>query len=314
MQRPFPAGTAMSKLCIKAYALADYDESSYIGQIYLSINPSSFDISYKVKSTEELSTAASSADGKAQAAKEVLGNSPEYMIPEIKFSNILVDATGAYHQGSQQDKALLQNKDNKPSVAPYIKALKALIYDYHDWANGPAYLKLEWGEILPSNDSRKDASAHTFNCIISSMDINYSLFSFEGLPIRAELSLSFWGRSPFRQQQNWDQSAVRQELVKYEYHDIQQGDNLGKISMRYFGSLALYLLLAQYNGLSSLYELPVGRRLLIPPKRVLLNWAKSRRQKRRLGRKLRKTARDMAKERLRREMAAAMRRVNRRIL
>jgi|GEM_PF-4869315 len=313
MQQPFPAGTAMSKLCIKAYALADYDERSYIGQIYLAINPASFDISYKVKSTEELANVAQSEE-KPQASKETLAHRPEYLIPEIKFGNILVDATGAYHQGSQQDKALLKNKNNKPSVAPYIKALKALIYDYNEQANGPAYLKLEWGEILPSNDSRKEASAHTFNCIISSMDINYSLFSFEGLPIRAELSLSFWGRSPFRQQQKWEQSAVRQELIKYEYHDIQQGDNLGKISMRYFGSLAYYLLLAQYNGLTSLYQLPVGQRLMIPPKRALLNWAKMSRQKRqRIGRKLRKTAREEGKARLRREVAAAMDRASRRL-
>lgn len=131
-----------------------------------------------------------------------------------------------------------------------IKTLQKVIYDYNGEIHQPNYVKVAWGKDL------------NFQGLLTSYNINYTLFKSNGIALRAKVSLSFKA------------FEAREEVVKKEKKaspdlthlvEVIQGDSLPQLSEKYWGSPSYYIQAAKFNGLNKFRELQAGSTLVFPP-------------------------------------------------
>jgi nucleoid-associated protein YgaU len=113
----------------------------------------------------------------------------------------------------------------------------------------PNYLKLTWGTLL-------------FKAQLRSLDIDYTMFSPDGTPLRARVAASF---SKFQEnlegqvEQNMSSPDLTHALT------VKAGDTLPLMCFRVYGDSSYYTQVARVNGLSTFRNLPVGMTLAFPP-------------------------------------------------
>ncbi|GAA4274025.1 glycoside hydrolase family 66 protein [Aquimarina gracilis] len=114
----------------------------------------------------------------------------------------------------------------------------------------PRHLVLSWGETLK------------FNCRLTSLDINYTLFNRSGDPLRAELNVSFIG-----------DNATKEQLAELDlqspdlthYRMVKAGDQLPLMCQEIYGSPFYYPLVASANRLTDFRNLIPGQEIYFPP-------------------------------------------------
>jgi hypothetical protein len=239
------------------------DRKGSTDEIELQVNPSEISLSFGIQAD----AAADSEVGKTTAMTETaIGESfkPEvfkgYSCPDLTIDTI-VDATGVLPIVDSNKKLLLaKNSNTQPSVQEYIKTLKAVCYDFVKECHGPPYLAVAWGSVFltQSNDpALKETSI--FKCLLSGMDVKYTLFSAEGHPVRAEIQLKFRG---FQDAEN---RAKGNSPDLSHVVDVKYGDNLPALCKKIYGSPEFFLQVARINNLPSIYAIEPGMKLLFPP-------------------------------------------------
>jgi nucleoid-associated protein YgaU len=173
------------------------------------------------------------------------------------------DAAGGTGQASTFDRDLGSNLtlelvfDGTGAVpGSYDKTVDAQILDL--WRLGmkinsdkhrPNYLKLSWGTLL-------------FKGQLVSMDIDYTLFSPDGTPLRARVGAKF---SKFQEnlegqvEQNMSSPDMTHALT------VQAGDTLPLMCFRVYGDSSYYPQVARVNGLAEFRRIAVGTTLAFPP-------------------------------------------------
>ncbi len=123
-------------------------------------------------------------------------------------------------------------------------------------SNGrPPWVKFHWGTSL-----------HSFKAVITNIDINFTYFSSNGLPLRANAELSL---DQYEPDANWGpQNPTSGTPKPNRTHQVQVGDSLDRISARYYGDSTQWRMIAVANGISDPLELPPGRLLAIPERRT----------------------------------------------
>lgn len=131
-----------------------------------------------------------------------------------------------------------------------INSLTQVIYTYNGSIHQPNFLIVSWGGGI------------TFNCVLSSYNLTYTLFSADGTPLRAKVSFEFSSYlSPTLAAKAADnQSPDMTHLVK-----VVAGVNLPQISRQIYGSANYTVPIAKFNQLNKFRDLQAGQVLTVPP-------------------------------------------------
>jgi nucleoid-associated protein YgaU len=141
-----------------------------------------------------------------------------------------------------------------------------------DWTNptkksrrgsspSPPVLMFTWGELTIG-------SAKQFVGVLTSVDASCTMFSPNGAPTRAEVSVSLKSTAQDTPGTNPTSGGVR----AHEAHQVLTGDTLAGIAYQAYGDASRWRAIAELNGIDDPMRLPVGARLLLPEAADVAGW------------------------------------------
>lgn len=122
----------------------------------------------------------------------------------------------------------------------------------------PHQLAFEWGQLKIGSEGR-------FPCHLESVQVEYTLFTDAGVPVRANATVTLKGM-PTRK---YGQNPTSGGLHARRSRRVQRGDDLAVIAHQEYGTGAVWRELAALNGIDNPFRLPVGRELVLPDKNEL---------------------------------------------
>ena len=236
------------KIIITAYKEANF--SGPCGFIYLPlVSLEALDQNYKINWN-----GGKNGGAQGQAAPLVFFQGYDTESSPLEIETV-VDATGVHRVPEVMG---LINYD-KPNVEPYVKMLKKVIYDFNSETHRPNYLTLTWGKIFSAAAPSGAAISGIYKCVLEEMKVKYELFSSDGTPVRARISLKFLPFTPP------EEAAAKHSPDLTHIIEVQPGDNLPKLCKEIYESTEYYHQVAQINNLPSAFALKPGMKLLFPP-------------------------------------------------
>jgi hypothetical protein len=125
--------------------------------------------------------------------------------------------------------------------------------------HAPPILLVSWGGgPFPGTDSKRIR----FKCVVESVRQRYTLFSDEGVPLRATLTVTL------KEYKTLTQQLKELGLLSADHtkaHVVQEGDTLSDIAFQSYGDPAAWRVVATENRIDDPLELEVGAILLLPP-------------------------------------------------
>jgi hypothetical protein len=191
------------------------------------INPESYTLEYKVKTSDGQGQGTSGAQIKF-----------DYTLPEELTFEFLFDNTG-----------IIDGKPNPNGVADEVKHFREMLTGYQGSSHEPYHLKLVWGDLV-------------FKGRAIELSITHKLFNPDGQPIRTVAKVKFKKsvEDKKRAQKDKAQSADLTHVRK-----VKMGDNLPLLCFRIYGDPQHYLEVARVNGLDNFRSLKPGMDLAFPP-------------------------------------------------
>ncbi len=113
----------------------------------------------------------------------------------------------------------------------------------------PPLLLASWGSLK-------------FKGVVESINHRFTMFSSEGLPVRATCTLSLRQAASATEQQ---QDIKKQSPDHAKLHAVQRGETLQSIAAREYEDPAEWRRIADANGIDDPLQLQPGQRLMIPP-------------------------------------------------
>ncbi|MBN8787292.1 MAG: LysM peptidoglycan-binding domain-containing protein [Terrimonas sp.] len=223
-----PAGQ-LEKLYIVPYKTADYAITSIAAPPFFAlINPETYTYRYKIEFCD------TQAPGTSGVSLKFNKMPPQ----EFNF-DFLFDGTGII-QGVL------------PSIVPVADQLDLFrnqILYYKGDIHRPYYLKIHWGTLL-------------FKGILTSMDIEFKLFSPDGAPLRAVAKCSFKGSI----EENL-RLAMENRMSPDITHSriVKQSDKISLLTRDMYKDQQYYIDVAAFNKLDSFRKIKAGTALLFPP-------------------------------------------------
>lgn len=225
-------GLFSSSLEISGYKTSDFSVVDFIGKYRLQLNPS--EISINVGQKEDSKTSDSEANG-----SEISSRAPIFLQRTLDF-NFIIDNTGAV--------------PNKPDgmglfgdLIDSINSLEEITVNPVASTHRPPFVRVSWG-----------LGNISFFGIVTTFKYNYTFFNAYGTPLRANITM---------QVQDFDNEGVSlfqsPDITKMPL--IIEGDNIVKLSEKYYDDKNYYIKLADFNNLSSLRAIKNGTLLEIPP-------------------------------------------------
>ncbi|EAY31811.1 CIS tube protein [Microscilla marina] len=191
------------------------------------------------KKTPDTSTTKGDKKTLSAAKNQVVGSEK----PHLKF-DIVLDNTVVFRS----------DMGYKQSVSVVAQVNEFLETCYKSDKVTPYYLKITWGES-------------TFDCVLQTSAITYSLFDRSGTPLRAKITATFLVENVEGEP---SERAGKAQVNKQ--HSVKKGDSLPMIAVAAYGSLAFLLPLARYNGVKHLREVKPGTTLDLPTLDELKNF------------------------------------------
>lgn len=172
------------------------------------------------------------------------GPSPEFnrvAREEVSFE-LIFDATGVIPPPAGQ--TAYTN-----GVADGIAQFTTLAATLNGTIHSPNYLMLAWAQLQ-------------FQCVLTSMSVNYTLFMPDGTPLRAKVAVSFQSYTSETQLANETKKSSPDltHLVT-----VVAGDTLPLLCHTIYGDSRFYYRVARFNGLDNFRTLKPGQQLLFPP-------------------------------------------------
>ncbi len=165
----------------------------------------------------------------------------EMKAEDLKFDFIL-DGTKTI-EGYGQD---LVAKEVSEQIELFLKTT----YTMNGKTHRPNYLKIIWG------------SDFTFDCTLTSLNVIYTLFKPDGLPLRAKLSASFAGHTePVARILQEDKNSPDLTHVR----TVSDADKIFNKANEIYASPKFYMQVAQVNKLVNFRSLKNVSRLIFPP-------------------------------------------------
>ncbi|GAB2603142.1 CIS tube protein [Kribbella endophytica] len=112
----------------------------------------------------------------------------------------------------------------------------------------PPLVMLQWGKIA------------SFPAFVTSVSVKYTLFSADGVPIRAVCSVAMeeMPNEPWRQNPTSGGQSVRRS------HRMIDGDSLASLAYTEYGDPGMWRTIARYNGIDDPMRLPSGSVVVFP--------------------------------------------------
>lgn len=190
------------------------------------INPDTIKIQKSIEYNEQQAPATSSASQKYKST------------PSDKLSfEIVIDCTG-----------IVDSK--RIDMAKEITALETIIYTYNGKIHRPNFVKVQWGQNI------------TFNGVLESIDISYTLFKPDGSPLRAKISLSF---SQYISPKTVTMQDAPQSPDLTHIVTVSEGMSLPQLCLQTWNDDSLYIQVAEFNGLNKFRNLNGISKLIFPP-------------------------------------------------
>jgi len=219
----------VTKITIRAFTDKTYStEINKANPYQLPINPESYSQNYKVEYD------LSKGQGNQGTNPEFKGTAPEELRLEFLF-----DGTGTVQGNTKSDQ----------SVAEQVKEFLNTVYFMEGEIHKPKFLKIVWG------------LAYTFDCVLTNLDINYTLFSFEGNPLRAKLNASFVN---YIEQEKRVKREDKSSPDLTHTRQVTAGDKLPLMTHKIYGDDSWYIEVARANNLTSFRNLKPGQEIIFP--------------------------------------------------
>jgi len=225
----------LTKVEIRAFKDNSYREE--IGKFALPTNPEQFSQTFKIEHNDE----------QAQGSQ---GNDSEYTFtpPEDLKLDFTLDGTGVVPIKGEA------GKFHREDVAKRVQDLLQLVYTMNPETHKPNFLRLLWGDFSFGNSKG-------FNCVLQDLQINYTLFSLAGRPLRAKVSATF-------KQYIEPELRVREEGKNSpdvtHVRTVKAGDTLPLMTYNIYRDASYYLQVAKVNGLINFRRPPVNAELRFP--------------------------------------------------
>jgi nucleoid-associated protein YgaU len=224
----------LEKLTITAYQ--DKKRKTQVGKPFKTMfNPESFSQKYAIEYAKE----------------QGMNSTPKVNYARSKASllslKLLLDGTGSHEIGAITLKNALLGKDK--TVEARIKHLLDICFRVNGKIHEPNYLVVTWGSLI-------------FSCRLSSVDINYTSFTPDGKPLRAELGIDLLADQEVKKR--LAQDALSSPDLTHS-RIVKDGDTLPLLSKEIYGSSSHYLWIAEQNQLDDFRSLTSGQRLFFPP-------------------------------------------------
>ncbi|MBD2604438.1 LysM peptidoglycan-binding domain-containing protein [Scytonema hofmannii FACHB-248] len=222
---------------VKILAYEDKRFQSKHGEFDLPINPEQFSQAFKVE--YDLAQAQGSQ-----------GNDPRFKFtrPEELKLDFTFDGTGVV---PIKGKANTFYKD----VAGQVQEFLNVVYTMKNNTHKPNFLRLLWGNFSFGNKNG-------FDCILKDLQINYTLFSPDGKPLRAKISATFVN---YIEQERRLREEGKQSPDVTHIRKVTAGDTLPLMTHRIYGDQSYYLQVAKVNGLVNFRRLATNTDLRFPP-------------------------------------------------
>lgn len=134
-------------------------------------------------------------------------------------------------------------------VKDEIDKFNKLVYNVKGKIHRPRALLLVWGSLV-------------FPCVLKSVDYRFTLFSEDGMPLRAVAKCTFRESIPRSEQIRRD-DATSPDLT--HLRDVRDSDTLPLLAYDIYGNSQLYLEVARVNKLINFRRLRPAIRLSFPP-------------------------------------------------
>jgi len=157
-------------------------------------------------------------------------------LPATMEFELLFDATGVI-EGSPED------------LAGEIEKFLNVLYYFQGSLHKPYYLKVTWGK-------------ECFGAVVNSLTFAYTLFTSDGLPLRARATL---GLTNYEDAKTIEKKSGKQSPDITHMVRVRSGDTLPGISAQVYGDARRYLDLARSNGLVNFRALRPGSFVHCPP-------------------------------------------------
>jgi Contractile injection system tube protein len=221
----------LAKFEIKSFSDNKFQQDGGKKDFKLPINPESFTRNLKVERET------TKAQGNNHTNPKFTGTAPE----ELKIEFIL--------DGTNTIEGYLEPLNTQP-VKDQLKSFLQCVYEYDGNIHSPRYLKIHYGSEIQ------------MDCVLTSVDINYTLFHPDGSPLRAKISASFLQYvSPekrVKKQRDASPDLTHQVLVK-------EGDRLDFLTFKMYDNPKYLLQVAKKNDLTSIRSIRAGQELLFYP-------------------------------------------------
>lgn len=202
-------------------------QNKFSGNPYvLMINPDNIKLQKAIEYNEQQAPATSSTSQKFKST------------PSDKLSfETVIDCTG-----------IVDSK--RTDMSKEIKALETIIYTYNGKIHRPNFVKVQWGENI------------TFNGVLNSIDISYTLFKPDGSPLRAKISLAF---------SQYISPSTETKIIAPKSPDLThivtvvEGMSLPQLCLQTWDDDSLYIEVAKFNNLNKFRDLDGNTKLIFPP-------------------------------------------------
>lgn len=150
------------------------------------------------------------------------------------------------------------------SVTTYSDQIYQLVKIEPD-SHAPPICEFIWNDKFPGSDISEELGnqkRNSFKCVVESVRHQYTLFSPEGVPLRATVSVSF------REYKTLDEQLAQLNLNspdRTQVHVLQSGETLSGIAGDHYRRPGLWRLIADANDVDDPRRLTPGTFLTVPP-------------------------------------------------
>ncbi|RYY57271.1 MAG: hypothetical protein EOO09_03275 [Chitinophagaceae bacterium] len=222
----------MDKLVIQSYDKNDFQKEDKSKRFIAPINPETYSKNFKIELEKKR------AHGRSGTDPRYISTEPE----EMKLEFLL--------DGTRTMEGYVEEYKNLP-VEKQLQKFLNCAYNMDGEIHRPRFLNILWGKEYLN-----------FHCVLSSVEINHTLFDHEGKPLRLKIAATFmnYKRS---EEQVMEQRKSSPDLT--HRFKVRQGDRLDLMTYEVYDDPKYLTQVARLNGLNSLRYLPVGTDLSFPP-------------------------------------------------
>lgn len=223
------ADRSLHKITIWSYKDKEFTEK--LGEFKVPINPETYTQNYKVNLDTN--------KGHGQQGTDPRYTSTE---PEQFKLDIILDGTKT-----------LEGYDashDKKTVKQQLEAFQKCVYFMEGDIHRPRFLTIFWGEEF------------TFPCVLSQLDINYTLFNPDGSPLRIKIAATFL---KYLSEKKREGEMKRSSPDLTHERVAHTSDRLCLLTFNIYNDSKYFLQVGKVNNLTSVRKLKTGDKLIFPP-------------------------------------------------